>query len=90
MNGHTLQEYMQEARGYALQRASATQASIRGEESEQVELRDPSPGNAMKNMRSEPPGGMREALLIVASFLFFYLPDYPQRLFHGWWPRCCC
>ena len=29
---------MQEARGYALQHTASTQASIRGEESEQIEL----------------------------------------------------
>ena len=38
LNGHTLQEYMQETRGYALQPVPSTQASIRGEESEQIEL----------------------------------------------------
>ncbi|WP_163360194.1 IgaA/UmoB family intracellular growth attenuator, partial [Enterobacter hormaechei] len=38
LNDHTLRDYPQEARSYALERASATQASIRGEESEQVEL----------------------------------------------------
>ncbi|MBW2842623.1 intracellular growth attenuator family protein, partial [Escherichia coli] len=38
LNGHTLQEYMQEIRGYALQPVPSTQASIRGEESEQIEL----------------------------------------------------
>ncbi len=30
LNGHTLQEYMQETRGYALQPVPSTQASIRG------------------------------------------------------------
>lgn len=71
LNGHTLQEYMQESRGYALQNTASTQASIRGEESEQIEL---------LNIRQETheeyalsrPAGLREALLIVASFLLFF------------------
>ncbi len=78
LNGHTLQEYMQEARGYALQHTASTQASIRGEESEQIEL---------LNIRQETheeyalsrPSGLREALLIAASFLLFFfcliIPD---------------
>ena len=78
LNGHTLQEYMQEARGYALQYTASTQASIRGEESEQIEL---------LNIRQETheeyalsrPSGLREALLIAASFLLFFfcliMPD---------------
>ncbi len=77
LNGHTLQEYMQETRGYALQPVPSTQASIRGEESEQIELL-----NIRKETHEEyalsRPRGLREALLIVASFLmFFFLPDYP-------------
>ena len=71
LNGHTLQEYMQEARGYALQHTASTQASIRGEESEQIEL---------LNIRQETheeyalsrPAGLREALLMAASFLLFF------------------
>ncbi|MBJ8926548.1 intracellular growth attenuator protein IgaA [Citrobacter sp. FDAARGOS_156] len=78
LNGHTLKEYMQEARGYALQHTASTQASIRGEESEQIEL---------LNIRQETheeyalsrPSGLREALLIAASFLLFFfcliMPD---------------
>lgn len=69
---------MQEARGYALQHTASTQASIRGEESEQIEL---------LNIRQETheeyalsrPSGLREALLIAASFLLFFfcliIPD---------------
>jgi hypothetical protein len=60
-------------RRFALERASSTQASIRGEETEQIEL---------LNIRQETheeyalsrPDGMREALLIVAAFLLFFLP----------------
>lgn len=78
LNGHTLKEYMQEARGYALQHTVSTQASIRGEESEQIEL---------LNIRQETheeyalsrPTGLREALLVAASFLLFFfcliMPD---------------
>lgn len=51
LNGHTLQEYMQESRGYALQNTASTQASIRGEESEQIELLI-SVRRPTKNMRS--------------------------------------
>ncbi len=71
LNGHTLQEYMQEIRGYALQPVPSTQASIRGEESEQIELL-----NIRKETHEEyalsRPRGLREALLIVASFLMFF------------------
>ena len=71
LNGHTLQEYMQETRGYALQPVPSTQASIRGEESEQIELL-----NIRKETHEEyalsRPRGLREALLIVASFLMFF------------------
>ncbi|CBG91120.1 intracellular growth attenuator protein IgaA [Citrobacter rodentium] len=83
LNGHTLQEYMQEARGYALQPASSTQASIRGEESEQIEL---------LNIRQETheeyalsrPAGFREALLIVASFLLFFFCLITPDVFVPW------
>jgi hypothetical protein len=73
LNGHTLNEYLQEAPRFALERASSTQASIRGEETEQIEL---------LNIRQETheeyalsrPDGIREAILIVAAFLLFFLP----------------
>jgi hypothetical protein len=71
LNGHTLNEYLQEAPRFALERASSTQASIRGEETEQIEL---------LNIRQETheeyalsrPDGIREAILIVAAFLLFF------------------
>jgi len=70
LNGHTLSEYVQEVPRFALERTSSTQASIRGEETEQIEL---------LNIRQETheeyalsrPDGIREAVLIVASFLLF-------------------
>ncbi|UBX33350.1 intracellular growth attenuator protein IgaA [Salmonella sp. JXY0409-18] len=83
LNGHTLQEYMQESRGYALQNTASTQASIRGEESEQIEL---------LNIRQETheeyalsrPAGLREALLIVASFLLFFFCLITPDVFVPW------
>ncbi|HFZ8996253.1 TPA: intracellular growth attenuator protein IgaA [Citrobacter freundii] len=83
LNGHTLQEYMQESHGYALQRTVSTQASIRGEESEQIEL---------LNIRQETyeeyalsrPAGLREALLIVASFLLFFCCLVTPDVFVPW------
>ncbi|EAM8934173.1 intracellular growth attenuator protein IgaA [Salmonella enterica] len=83
LNGHTLQEYMQESRGYALQNTASTQASIRGEESEQIEL---------LNIRQETheeyalsrPAGLREALLIVASFFMFFLCLITPDVFVPW------
>ncbi|AST77895.1 TPA: intracellular growth attenuator protein IgaA [Citrobacter freundii] len=83
LNGHSLQEYMQEARGYALQPPTSTQASIRGEESEQIEL---------LNIRQETheeyalsrPAGFREALLIVAAFLLFFFCLVTPDVFVPW------
>ncbi len=77
LNGHTLQEYMQETRGYALQPVPSTQASIRGG-SEQIELL-----NIRKETHEEyalsRPRGLREALLIVALLPdVLFLPDYPD------------
>lgn len=83
LNGHSLQEYMQEARGYALHPPTSTQASIRGEESEQIEL---------LNIRQETheeyalsrPAGFREALLIVAAFLLFFFCLVTPDVFVPW------
>ncbi|MEX9253944.1 intracellular growth attenuator family protein [Pseudenterobacter timonensis] len=83
LNGHTLNEYVQEAPRFALERASATQASIRGEESEQIEL---------LNIRQETheeyalsrPDGIREAALIVASFLLFFFCLMTPDVFSPW------
>ena len=74
---------MQEARGYALQHTASTQASIRGEESEQIEL---------LNIRQETheeyalsrPSGLREALLITASFLLFFFCLVIPNTFVPW------
>lgn len=83
LNGHTLQEYMQEIRGYALQPVPSTQASIRGEESEQIELL-----NIRKETHEEyalsRPRGLREALLIVASFMMFFFCLITPDVFVPW------
>ncbi|MEH0887523.1 intracellular growth attenuator family protein [Enterobacter sp. UNJFSC 003] len=83
LNGHTLNEYVQEAPRFALERASSTQASIRGEETEQIEL---------LNIRQETheeyalsrPDGIREAILIVAAFLLFFFCLLTPDVFVPW------
>ncbi|MBM3073808.1 intracellular growth attenuator family protein [Enterobacter sp. RHBSTW-00994] len=83
LNGHTLNEYVQEAPRFALERASSTQASIRGEETEQIEL---------LNIRQETheeyalsrPDGIREAVLIVAAFLLFFFCLLTPDVFVPW------
>jgi Intracellular growth attenuator protein IgaA len=83
LNGHTLDEYVQEAPRFALEHASAAQASIRGEETEQIEL---------LNIRQETheeyalsrPDGIREAVLIVAAFLLFFFCLLTPEVFVPW------
>ena len=83
LNGHSLRDHKQEAHGYALEQTSSTQASIRGEESEQIEL---------LNIRQETheeyalsrPDGLREALLIVGSFLLFFCALMVPEVFLPW------
>ncbi|WES68814.1 intracellular growth attenuator family protein [Superficieibacter sp. HKU1] len=83
LNGHTLNEYIQEAHGYALERPASTETSIRGEESEQIELL-----NIRQQTREEyalsRPDGLREALLIVASFLFMFFCLIVPDVFLPW------
>ncbi|WP_312816768.1 intracellular growth attenuator family protein [Atlantibacter subterraneus] len=71
LNGHTLLNSHQDTGSYALERVTGTQASIRGEESEQIELL-----NVRQETREEyalsRPDGLREALLIGLSFFFFF------------------
>ncbi|XPE67470.1 IgaA/UmoB family intracellular growth attenuator [Shigella flexneri] len=83
LNGHTLQEYMQETRGYALQPVPSTQASIRGEESEQIELLKIRKETHEEYALSRP-RGLREALLIVASFLMFFFCPITPDVFVPW------
>jgi hypothetical protein len=83
LNGHTLRDHKQEAQGYALEHQPSTQASIRGEESEQIEL---------LNIRQETheeyalsrPDGLREALLIVSSFVLFFFALMVPEVFVPW------
>lgn len=83
LNGHTLRDHKQEAQGYALEYHSSTQASIRGEESEQIEL---------LNIRQETheeyalsrPDGLREAFLIVGALLLFYFSLIVPEVFVFW------
>jgi len=83
LNGHTLRNHKQEAHGFALEQTSATQASIRGEESEQIEL---------LNIRQETheeyalsrPDGLREALLIVGAFFLFFCALMVPEVFLPW------
>ncbi len=83
LNGHSIAEYVQEAPHFALEHVSSTQASIRGEETEQIEL---------LNIRQETheeyalsrPDGIREALLIVAAFLLFFFCLVSPDVFAPW------
>lgn len=83
LNGHTLDEDEQDALGYALELTSSTQASICGEESEQIEL---------LNIRQETheehaltrSDGLREALLIVAAFVLLFFCLVTPEVFLPW------
>ncbi|WP_312952576.1 intracellular growth attenuator family protein [Superficieibacter sp.] len=83
LNGHTLNEYIQEAHGYALERPASTETSIRGEESEQIELL-----NIRQQTREEyalsHPDGLREAIFIVASFLVMFFCLISPDVFLPW------
>lgn len=83
LNGHTLRDHKQEARGFALEQRSATQASIRGEESEQIELLNIRQETHEEHALSRP-DGMREALLIVGAFLLFYCGLIAPDVFAPW------
>ncbi|RSW75083.1 intracellular growth attenuator family protein [Klebsiella aerogenes] len=83
LNDHTLRDYPQEARSYALERASATQASIRGEESEQVELLNIRHETQEEHALSRP-DSLREGIMIVAAFLLFYCCLISPDVFAPW------
>ena len=68
LNGHSLKAYSQENRQFVLESSSSTQASIRGEESEQIELLNIRQETHEEHALSRP-DGLREALLIAAAFL---------------------
>lgn len=72
LNGHTLNEDNGESRGFALERTTGSQASIRGEESEQIELlniRQETPEEAALSR----PDGLREAILMCVAFVMLFL-----------------
>ena len=83
LNGQTLSDYPQESRGFALEQAPATQASIRGEESEQIELLNIRPETPEEHALSRP-DGLREAILAVAAFLLFYCSLIAPDVFSPW------
>ncbi|HHO0373820.1 TPA: intracellular growth attenuator family protein [Enterobacter hormaechei] len=83
LNGHTLSEYVQEAPRFALERASGTQASIRGEETEQIELLNIRQETHEEYVLSRP-DGIREAVLIVVSFLLFFICLLTPDVFVSW------
>ncbi|MEA0983805.1 IgaA/UmoB family intracellular growth attenuator, partial [Salmonella enterica] len=83
LNGNTLQEHMQESRGYAVQNTASRKASIRGEESEQIELLNIRQDTHEEYALSRP-AGLREALLIVASFLLFFFCLLTPDVFVPW------
>lgn len=72
LNGHTLSDYSHETRGFALEKSADGQASIRGEESEQIELlniRQETPEESALNR----PDGLREAILICIAFVMLFM-----------------
>ncbi|HHY2611210.1 TPA: intracellular growth attenuator family protein [Enterobacter hormaechei] len=83
LNGHTLSEYVQEAPRFAQERASGTQASIRGEETEQIELLNIRQETHEEYVLSRP-DGIREAVLIVVSFLLFFICLLTPDVFVPW------
>ncbi|MBE3470727.1 intracellular growth attenuator family protein [Enterobacter cloacae complex sp. P15RS] len=83
LNGHTLSEYVQEAPRFALERASGTQASIRGEETEQIELLNIRQETHEEYVLSRP-DGIREAVLIVVSFMLFFICLLTPDVFVPW------
>lgn len=83
LNGNTLQNDTLDTQQYALEGYSGTQASIRGEESEQIEL---------LNIRQETqeeyslsrPDGVREAALICIAFIMLFLSLVTPPVFLPW------
>ncbi|OAT77232.1 Intracellular growth attenuator protein igaA [Mangrovibacter phragmitis] len=86
LNGHTLKNYHQETRG-AVHQFSGSTASIRGEESEQIELL-----NIREETREEytlsHQDNLRDALLISAAFLLYYLCLLIPSMFIPWLAGC--
>lgn len=87
LNGHSLKTYSPENKPLALETSSSTQASIRGEESEQIELLNIRQETHEEHALSRP-DGLREALLIVAAFLLFYCSLISPAVFSPWIIGC--
>ena len=83
LNGQTLSDYPHESRGLALEKSSVPQASIRGEESEQIELLNIRPETPEEYALSRP-DGLREAILVVTAFLLFYCSLMTPNVFSPW------
>lgn len=83
LNGHSLKSYSQESHNFALESTTSTQASIRGEESEQIELLNIRQETHEEHALSRP-DGLREALLIAAAFLLFYCSLIAPSVFTPW------
>jgi hypothetical protein len=65
------------------------QASIRGEESEQIELLNIRPETPEEYALSRP-DGLREAILVVTAFLLFYCSLMTPNVFSpGYWAAGC-
>ncbi len=89
LNGHSLSDYRRKRKATPRTRFGHP-ASIRGEESEQVELRQIRRETPEEHALNRP-DGLREAILIVASFLFFYFSLIGPAVFTpGWSPQVCC
>lgn len=83
LNGHSLRDGGQHAQSYALEQRAVPQASIRGEESEQIELLSIRQETPQEHALSRP-DGLREALLIVTAFLLFYFGLMVPDVFVPW------
>lgn len=83
LNGHTLNGDENEARGYALELTSSTQASIRGEESEQIELLNIRQETHEEHILTRP-DGLREALLMISAFLLLFFCLIAPVVFVPW------
>ncbi len=83
LNGYSLENAAPDTRGYALEHNPSHQASIRGEESEQIELL-----NIRQETREEHslgrPDGLREALLICGAFMLFFFCLVTPEIFLPW------
>ena len=82
LNGYSLTDYRQDNLHQTLNSPS-TQASIRGEEREQIDLLNTRQETPEEHALIRP-NGLREALLIVAAFLLFYCCLIVPSVFVPW------